>query len=62
MVIVGNCGNPPNVKVWATSQDARATWIEMVEESSRTRYPRIGDLVQSSVTHGTNRPHPVRRG
>lgn len=33
MVIVGNCGNPPNVKVWATSQSARTTWVELVEES-----------------------------
>ncbi len=33
MVIVGNCGNPPNVKVWATSQNARSAWVELVEES-----------------------------
>ncbi len=32
MVIVGNCGNPPNVKVWAVSQP-RTTWVELVEES-----------------------------
>ncbi|WP_084600543.1 Mov34/MPN/PAD-1 family protein [Aromatoleum toluclasticum] len=33
MVIVGNCGNPPNVKAWVASRDARVTWIELAEES-----------------------------
>ena len=33
MVIVGNCGTPPNMKVWAASQGACATWVELVEES-----------------------------
>ena len=37
MVIVGNCGNPPNVKVWAASQGARATWVELIEESKSSR-------------------------
>lgn len=36
MVIVGNCGNPPNVKVWAASQDTRVTWVELVEEAPKS--------------------------
>lgn len=33
MVIVGNRGNPPNVKVWSASMGARASWVELIEES-----------------------------
>lgn len=33
LVIVGNCGNPPKIKVWAASCDARETWFELLEES-----------------------------
>jgi integrative and conjugative element protein (TIGR02256 family) len=33
MVIIGNCGNPSTVRVWANSQDARSIWVELIEES-----------------------------
>lgn len=33
MVIVGNCGFPPHIKVWATSQDICKTWVELMEAS-----------------------------
>lgn len=33
MVIVGNCGYPPTVKVWAASLGTPATWVELFEES-----------------------------
>lgn len=33
LVIVGNCGNPPSMKVWAASQGSFATWVELAEES-----------------------------
>lgn len=34
MVIVGNCGITPNVKIWAARQDGHNTWIELVEKSA----------------------------
>ncbi len=34
MVIVGNFGNPPNMKVCAISQNTRTKWVELVEEST----------------------------
>lgn len=42
MVIIGNCGNPPSVKVWAASQGTRDTWVELIEES-KSSLPQ-GDL------------------
>lgn len=34
MVIVGNCGNPPDMRVWATSHDGHITWVELLEDST----------------------------
>jgi integrative and conjugative element protein (TIGR02256 family) len=33
LVIVGNYGNPPKIKVWAASHGAREMWFELIEES-----------------------------
>ncbi|WP_228273758.1 Mov34/MPN/PAD-1 family protein [Rhodocyclus tenuis] len=41
MAIVGNCDSPPRIKVWATSQGIRTTWVELIEESPGS-VPKMG--------------------